>query len=138
MEKDRYDIKRSEQESHMRILDQSVQNEKFDGIFEGGIFREPAVVMSFKKMPNKNYFNMLVNSLKIQKEDDWVDGKVYLYFYLKGETQTGLMLGIMDKTLDNIYLIEELLKRFNVDLIEMDNGVVKELDYLNYIEKMEL
>lgn len=132
------ELSKYEQESHMRILDQSVQNEKFEGIFEGGTFKEPAVVMSFKKMPNKNYFNMLVNSLKIGKEEDWIEGKVYLYFYLKGTAETGLMLGTMDKTLDNIYLIEELLRRFEVDLVELNEGKISDLNYLNYIENMKL
>lgn len=135
---ERNEIGKYEQESHLRILEQSVTNEKFEGIFEFGMFKEPAIIMSFNKMPNKNYFNMLVNSLKIQKEEEYTDNKVYLYFYLKGTTERGLILGVMDKSLDNLHLLEELLKRFNVDLVESNKGEFKELNYLDYMHTMEL
>lgn len=132
-------ISKAEQESHMRILEQSVQEDKFKGIFETSAFQEPAIVMSFNNMPAKAYFNMLVNSLKIRKDEgDIKDSENYLYLHLKSEGKKGLKIGLVEKNLDTVYLMEELLNRFRVDLIEISNSQVKELSYQNYITTMTL
>ena len=132
-------ISKIEQESHMRILEQSVFEDEFKGIFEHSSFEEPAIVMSFKKMPSKTYFNMLVNTLKIRRDEgDIKEDENYLYLHLKSEGGKGLKIGLVRKHLDNVFLMEELLKRFNVDLLEINNGSVKKLEYLNYITTMEL
>lgn len=137
------ELSKSELESHTRIFEQIIDSDKIETTFETGIFETPALILNFNSMPTKQYLNMLYNSLDVENVEvkQPNDNKMYLYFYMNKDVKEPvcIILGLIEKTLDNLYRLEEMVKRFNVQVYECeDENSFKPLNYLDYITNMTI
>lgn len=129
-------IGKHEQESHIRIVDKAMNSIKLESIFEKGKFENPAVIIAFEKLPGKNFLNMLKNILSIESLPSEQDTFIYIGTL---NNPSFVKVGKFNKSLDNIFRLQELLKAQSAKTVEITtDDKLLTLDYMNYITTMNI
>lgn len=122
---DRVSLK--EQDSHLKIFNETVNKEAFEGIHVKGEFEEPALVFSLDRFPSTPVANMMKNVMSREEDDDY-----NLYIYSRG-AENGIKWGKINADIDKIYLLEELLSRYELELVEIKDNNKKKLELNDFI-----
>jgi hypothetical protein len=125
-------LSKIEQESHIKLFNETVNKEKFEGIYITGNFEEPALILSMDRMPPKEGINIFKNSVDLK-----ADGDLYVYFYINS-SKKGFKVGMIDKDVDQIFLLEEILKRYELKIMLIEDGKKEWVTYNHFITTMKL
>lgn len=125
-------LSKSEQESHTRLFQETVNKDKFEGLYITGQFEEPALVLCMDRMPNKEGINIFKNSVKLGP-----DGDFHLYFYITSSSK-GFKVSKMNGNIEQIYLTEELLNRYNLKILLIDGDKREFVTFEHFIDTIEL
>lgn len=123
-------LSKYEQERHLRLFNEALNKEQFDGIYITGVFEEPALIFCLNRLPNKHAMNILKNSVTFSEDKELV-----IYLYVNGK---GYKLGRVDRSIKEIYILEDILKRYGLEMIEVDGGKKRKVSASDYIVTLKL
>lgn len=125
-------LSKAEQESHTRLFTETVNKEQFEGIYVTGNFEEPALILTMDRLPPKEGINIFKNTVDLRAEGD-----LFVYFYINDSKQ-GFKIGKVAKDVEQVFLIEEILKRYDLKMLLIEDGTKQWINFNHFITTMKL
>ena len=126
-------MSKAERESHMHILRNALDNVEFTGIHAKSDFVEPALVLRLNRQPSNAGINILRNTVDLKV--DGVDGGLHVYLVFGGNA---FRIGMIERTIDPIYRLEEVLRGYDVSLYLMDGEDKRKVVPSDFITTLKL
>lgn len=120
--------------AHTRIFDKTVSSDEFTGIYLQGAFEVPALILSIDHLPSGAALNILKNTVDFTPSDE---KEYFVYFYDRSTTK-GYKIGKVFRSIDQIYLLNELLGRYKLEMILNEASGQKKVTPLDFITTMKL
>lgn len=116
--------------NHMAIVEENLKQEEIDNIIRKNQINIPAIIIFTEKKVQKRTIELIKNSLKVK------GGTHSLYISIDNKLGK---LGDIDLNIDNIFILSNILKRFNTIFKEIrGEGKENELYYENLIHTIKI
>lgn len=120
--------------THTRVFDELVSSDEFNGIYLHGAFESPAMIMSIDQLPTEAALNILSNTVDFKPSES---KEYYAYLYDRS-AKKGYKIGKLARNIEQIYLVNELLGRYNLEMILHEDTGQKKVKPIDFITTMKL
>lgn len=126
-------MSKTERESHMNIFRNVLESREFTSIHAKTEFVEPALVLRLNRQPSNAGINILRNTVDLKV--DGIDGGLNVYLVFAGNA---FRIGMIERTIDPIYRLEEVLRGYEVSLYLIDGEDKRKVVPSDFITTLQL
>ncbi len=114
---------------HLKLVEQVVERDIIGNIDKKTSITTPAIVIKTENKVKKRTIELIRNSLRVN------DGSHHLYIDMEGKMGK---IGSIDLNIDNIFILKNLLNRFEVKFTEVTDSEKREIKYTDFIDTIKL